>query len=756
MRLNVIVAAVSLALCVGFACAAIAQAGIAELKVMSDEVLELAMAEGVAPEHCKPDNFIVKAADGSTIAVAKAGRRTEPYRIEMVGWPWPMYTHHFFYLQLASPLKAGTRYTITMKEGAVEGREPATLIDHGGQVMKLLYKRRPGKGQPSVELPFDLDQTVSHAIKHNHIGYVASASHKVAYVGRWLGELGALPVQDRMKKFELVNAQTKEVAWKGDLRERKLNDPSSLEDVYDLDFGSVTAPGTYYLRCAGLGRSRDFRIADDVYAEVLFVTARCFFQQRCGMALEKQYTGWPRPACHNPPYTLVVNLTQGPGSPAGQEPFFNKYNNLPLEPVEKQLPEKFLTGEKITPGVIGGWHDAADYDRNCAQGHAEGGVWHLLAAYEMFPEKFIDGQFNLPESGNGIPDIIDEALWGVKLWMNLRRPDGSVYEGVEARRHPGDLPHEDKLHYFAFQPNPVADYRIAAAMAQTAHCLAKFKPKDAEEYLESAKKAYAWASSKSGAAADKPQDVKDVQAWAAAELFKATGDKLFEEDFRKCSKVVEDPNAELAVWAKYNQEVATMAYALCKRDNADKDLLKKVQAAVIRTAEGYIANMDLYGYRHPKSRYQPYSYGPGATGALSTREMAVAYHLTKDRKYLEAVYPSADFQLGAHPLGKSWITGLGHDYPIEPQHIISYLDGIEEAVPGIIVPGPAHVIKGWDRPGSVYRLFYPEKMGDLYRYPDFNGPAQFGELIIHLVGPVVFQYALLAPDKPQPYRRPGE
>lgn len=60
----------------------------------------------------------------------------------------------------------------------------------------------------------------------------------------------------------------------------------------------------------------------------------------------------------------------------------------------------------------------------------------LLSIYLLFPENFKDAQLDLPESGNGIPDIIDEAAWGVEVWRRAQNEKGGVGCWLEATSHP--------------------------------------------------------------------------------------------------------------------------------------------------------------------------------------------------------------------------------------------------------------------------------------------------------------------------------
>ena len=63
-------------------------------------------------------------------------------------------------------------------------------------------------------------------------------------------------------------------------------------------------------------------------------------------------------------------------------------------------------------------------------------VSDLVNAYLAFPGNFLDAQLNIPESGNSIPDILDEARWGIEVWRQAQEPDGRVATWIEATSHP--------------------------------------------------------------------------------------------------------------------------------------------------------------------------------------------------------------------------------------------------------------------------------------------------------------------------------
>ncbi len=104
----------------------------------------------------------------------------------------------------------------------------------------------------------------------------------------------------------------------------------------------------------------------------------------------------------------------------------------------------------------GGHHDAGDYNPRSHLDVAQ----TLMDAYEMAPRKFYDGQLNIPEKGNGVPDILDEAHWALRLWLDLQDADGGVYHGTESAGDPNfvETVELDHLGDYAYAKDAAASY----------------------------------------------------------------------------------------------------------------------------------------------------------------------------------------------------------------------------------------------------------------------------------------------------------
>ncbi len=145
--------------------------------------------------------------------------------------------------------------------------------------------------------------------------------------------------------------------------------------------------------------------------EPFYHCARAIFHQRCGIEIQEPYSEFAQ---------ALPSFEPGwRSAPRSSSTAARTQDEL----VKKDPTIK--TGKTLE--MWGGYHDAADFDRLI--GHVRIPAV-LLTLYEMFPKAFTDRQLNIPESGNGLPDLVDEARWGVDFWVRMQ----DVEDGGSARR----------------------------------------------------------------------------------------------------------------------------------------------------------------------------------------------------------------------------------------------------------------------------------------------------------------------------------
>jgi hypothetical protein len=241
-------------------------------------------------------------------------------------------------------------------------------------------------------------QVISEFIIVDQFGYLPE-SKKIAVLKDPQEGFDAAKSYTPGLNFSVVNATTGEKVFRAARTTwgSGKTEASSGDKAWHFNFSVVTTPGTYYILDEENNlRSYDFVISHNVYNEVLKQAMRSFFYQRAGFKKDAVFAGpeWADSASHI-----------GPSQDKNCRSFFDKTN---------PASERDLSG---------GWYDAGDYNKytNWTANY----VVELMKAYIEKPEAWAD-DYNIPESGNGIPDILDETKWGIDFLLRMQQEDGSV------------------------------------------------------------------------------------------------------------------------------------------------------------------------------------------------------------------------------------------------------------------------------------------------------------------------------------------
>ena len=230
------------------------------------------------------------------------------------------------------------------------------------------------------------------AIRVNQLGFAPDAA-KVAVVPNVAAS-----------EFEVVRADNGASVLRGKLGAPALWKPSE-ETVRLADFSSLSTPGTYRIKVAGTPVSDPFAVTAGVYRELTIASIRAFYLNRAGTELPSKFAGaYARPLAHPDDKVLVHASAASASRPEGT----------------------VIASPK-------GWYDAGDYNKYVVNSGIS--TYTLLAAYEHYPEYFARQSLNIPESGNKLPDILDEALWNLEWMLSMQDPaDGGVYNKVTNKR----------------------------------------------------------------------------------------------------------------------------------------------------------------------------------------------------------------------------------------------------------------------------------------------------------------------------------
>jgi endoglucanase len=457
-------------------------------------------------------------------------------------------------------------------------------------------------------------------------------------------------------------------------------DASSGQNVQSIDFGSYTKAGTGYTLTADGETSRPFDIGGTAYEALRGDALKFYYPQRSGIAiLDGLRPGYARPAGH-------VGVAPNQGDTA--------------VPCQTGVCDYSLD-------VSGGWYDAGDQGKYVVNGGIS--VAQLMSEFERTKNAatarpHADGALEIPESGNGVPDILDEARWEQEFLLKMQVPDGMPFAGMAHHKiHDQNwtglplLPHLDPQKRELHPVSTAATLNLAATAAQAARLYAPYDPAFAARNLTAARKAWAAAkanpaklaspSDGTGGGTYDDADVSDEFYWAAAELYITTGEKEFKD------YVLASPQHTADIWGPRGfdwghvaqlgrLDLATVPNALPGRD--------QVRQSVVQGAEKYLATLTGHPYGVP---YDPPTYDWGSNNLVLNNMvvMAAAYDITGTLKYRNGVLQGIDYILGRNALNQSYVTGYG-EVASHNQHSRWYSHQLDSTLPnppkGTLAGGP--------------------------------------------------------------------
>ena len=698
----------------------------AERTIAADDRLGVRLVESVTPSLLQvtvgdaldtdrlendPSLVVISSSDDPAYqggrAPSRIGRRSRGECLVPDGWPYGGLRKHELFLAVDPPLVPGRSYRVDLA-----ARLPLT------------------SAASSAVITLDDRVNVDPAISVNQVGFLPQAARKYAYFGAWMGSLGALDPARWMSRFEVRDAATHRVVLSGvpSLRHRagdpetKTKSDLSGANVWEMDLSALAQPGSYYVALPGCGRSFPFRVGEDVYQEPFAVMMTGVLHQRCGIEMKAPWSDFPRAACHRTG-TLPTDLP-----PCDQK---TAWAELP----------KHVTGAPMS--LSGGHHDAGDYK---PRSHLEVAELAFLA-YELNPGAFWDGQLRLPESGNGVPDILDEGRWALELWMQLQAADGGIRGGTESSGDPDQItpPDLDPTPEYAFAPDVAATLRFAGCAAQAALIWRGLgRPEDTARFEAAAERAYAWAQAQG--AGGRP----DEAALAAVQLYRLTGRPSYHEAFLKASVFASDPKAELTVYRKYDQRASSFYYGISAAP-VDAEVKRRAVEAWRRQATDWAKWAETTAYRWCKHPNAPNVWGSGAHPMWMV-DMMQAYVLTGDGAFLDWVRLTCDWALGGNPMGTVFTTHLGQRSISAPLHIVSRTSP-GGPIPGLQCQGPTPETGGRTATSSMSSwvgalLYPPGPWPDLQTYSDLGMVPTMNEgtVVDQMRSAVV--YSFLLPARP--------
>lgn len=598
----------------------------------------------IDPSKAKdPANYTITSADDAAYASGKqpkaAGSRTRAERVALRKDLLTKGTHIF--LQLPTPMQNGKSYSVKVANLGELPALPPVLFDDGRQI--------------------------NDNIRLNQLGFLPDRN-KVAYLGQYMGDAGPMPFE--ASEFHLIDAAGKKV-FTGKPARREANEQLVGQQVWEMDFTALNTPGTYRVQVPGVGVSYDFVIGANALNPMFVTYMRGHYHQRCGCAVEAAFSRHAREACHLDDAYIDIESTK------------TKFTN----PKKPPLYEATYDGRQQK--AIHGHHDAGDYGKYTVTGGAY--VFATLNAMDAFPAKFRDDNVGLPNSGNGVPDLLEETKWELEWLENMQdASDGGVFGVIRPRSggYEHALPAKEAKRLF-FPKDTVHTGSFAAAMARAARSadVQKYYPEDAKRYLTKAVKAWEFLEKNDRFVEYFHYGANfgdtDERAWAAVELYAATGKAKYHEYFLKKF----DPGEKRWGWWGLfeNSGHAVHTYLGIKDRQRDPSMVDRCTAALKEACEQHVRFSNEFPYRlsMPEPSINHKSYGWYFPGDMSGYDLLMGYAVLKDEKYLQCALDNMSYTAGANASGHFLMTGLGQKRNIEVVSDYANNDNIIDPIPGI-------------------------------------------------------------------------
>jgi len=480
--------------------------------------------------------------------------------------------------------------------------------------------------------------------------------------------------------FELVTVESGETVFHGEAKPVTNSVWGRFAHHVELDFSKFDQPGKYRI-VMGNACSLSFRIGNDNYGELPSVLLEFMRQQRCG------YNPWFATNCHQ----LDGRTAFGP-----------RTNGSPID-------------------ATGGWHDAGDMLKYLlTSGNATA---QMLLAYRLNPKLHADHFDARGRAGtNGVPDLLDEAHWGLEWMLKLHpAPDELYHQVADDRDHAGwRLPQNEKVDYgwgkggarvvyfadgqpqglkqFKSDSSGVANLagRYAAAMA-LAFQIWKSDPGQidfAARCLQAGREVYALGRAKEGVQQGDSYGAPyryeestwaDDMEWGAAELFRATGQPQYLADAKRYAVLAADESWMGKEQTRHYQYYPFMNVGHFRLYDLVDDQMRP------ELAEYYRAGIERCRHAAENNPYRvgvPFIWcSDNLVVALAT-QCELYERMTGDHRYRQFAAQQRDWLLGRNPWGTTMFTGIGSKYPTDVH--LATVQLLKRPVRGALVDGPVY------------------------------------------------------------------
>jgi len=451
-----------------------------------------------------------------------------------------------------------------------------------------------------------------------------------------------------------------------------------------------------------------------VYRDPLRLTMRAFYGQRCGCAVDLG-GGYAHPACH---MAGAFHPSSGRTGPLANH---------------------------------GGWHDAGDYGRYVVNSGLSTGT--LLWAWELYPAAMRSLALEIPESGGKTPDVLAEIRWNLEWMLSLQDDDGGVWHKQTSEQFCAFvMPEQDTQTSYVIGTG-AAPYKstcatadLAAVAAIAARCYGPYDAAFAARCLGAARRAFTWASAHPDVTFHNPPGIgtggyddahcSDEILWAAAELWRSTGDAHYEQAFLAGVDALPPESSIRAPGWGSLAPMAYWTYALAEHNPERRpsgQLRDRIVQQTNAVAGTLIARRKSNGYGNTLG-LNDYHWGSNSDATNQSLLLLVANRLHPDPHAIDAALGNLHYLLGRNCFAVSWVTQVGTNPFLHPHHRPSASDGIAAPWPGLLSGGPnSHP---GDRVAATVPMQPPMRM-----WIDDEGAYSMNEIAINWNAPLVFLLA---------------
>ncbi len=532
----------------------------------------------------------------------------------------------------------------------------------------------------------------------------------------YINQAGYLPALPKIfytsvsaDSFFVIQSSTGDIEYRDELNFSISSDPATGLTLFFGDFSSFENIGNYFILLSSGDSSNSFFISSTAFDDVYKKSLKGYYFQRCGTALLQPYAG--------------------------------VYHHTPCHPGDGFYHSS--TGQSGYRLSTGGWHDAGDYGKYVVNSGITVGT--LLLAYESFPEKFNQDNLNIPESGNGIPDILDEVRYELEWLMKMQNENGGVYFKVTKEQFESFImPQNDSGIRYVYELSSCATGDYAAMMARAARLYNSIDTTFSNKCLNAATLAWSFLVSNpsivptggfknpTGTATGEYRDSNDSdeRLWAAAELFETTG--LAEYNNYVIANYTNGGIVSVAMSWNRVKNLGLLTYLKSLQPGASQSVKNQIKNSLVSYANTLLGRASTNGFG---ITINPGEYYWGSNSDVLNKALLLiyAYEQTNNIGYYQTALMQLNYILGTNAHNISFITGVGTNSVMHPHHRPSFADGVVNPVPGLLAGGPDQYLED-----QVLQSHFSSSTPPALCYIDDVGSYASNEIAINWNAPLVF------------------